>query len=622
MLETSIDHGDYGFSKLTRPQRVILSEILEFGNCGLALPMGSGKTILSLVAALKKSPKKPILIIVPKSLISGWRREIHKFFDGTRLVYQILHNDFGSVKKFKIAENTRIVITTPHMALSAYKSQKIADKYITREIGDYAHYNLLETPPSRSRSGPGLLYSNKWGALIVDEVHLYTNIETGCCRAISSIVSKFRLLLSGTILDEPRPIRIMGYYQMLGRWGIKNQRPPLTIQAAKQLVMSRNYGGLKATFVSRSTNESYTPPTVNSQIIYHELSELEAAYYGSFKKLIGNMHDAILEMHAGSARSRLQAQMMAVITNLRQTLVSTRVAYDSFIKNDDHRGTRREFMDTELGQKPKDPETLKENMLMCTIGVDHPDSKLHGLMPDILSNHVFTKVGEHKPITANYVIPEKSTRIEKTIELIDTHKDEQILIFSCFRSCIDKLREFIDVERPVFTIESSMSTHQRLAVEDAFRESKNGVMLLTYAIGANGLNLQTANNIVLLDYWWNVGKTRQAVARILRQGQMADIVNIYYMSSSTGLEKQLYQKHTEKLLLSEAIYEGNTQFAAFNLENGPDINSYSSSDSKHHNNTETETKKQPFSFELSSMRISEIVDSIMENDVVPITTEA
>ena len=60
------------------------------------------------------------------------------------------------------------------------------------------------------------------------------------------------------------------------------------------------------------------------------------------------------------------------------------------------------------------------------------------------------------------------------------------------------------------------------------KKSKNGILLLTFGIGANGLNLQCADTVLIADFWWNADKTRQAIARILRYGQEATCINIYY----------------------------------------------------------------------------------------------
>ena len=47
---------------------------------------------------------------------------------------------------------------------------------------------------------------------------------------------------------------------------------------------------------------------------------------------------------------------------------------------------------------------------------------------------------------------------------------------------------------------------------------------------------------MLIDFYWNSAKTKQAIARIYRYGQTANLVNIYMFISNTGIEKIIMKK--------------------------------------------------------------------------------
>ena len=108
----------------------------------------------------------------------------------------------------------------------------------------------------------------------------------------------------------------------------------------------------------------------------------------------------------------------------------------------------------------------------------------------------------------------------------------------------------------IFTIDGQMSVPMREKELESFKNSKNGILLLTYDVGANGLNLQCCSTILLLDFWWNAGKTKQAIARVLRPGQTGKVVNVYYYTSNTGVEKILFQKQNIKMMKSEELMTG------------------------------------------------------------------
>lgn len=142
----------------------------------------------------------------------------------------------------------------------------------------------------------------------------------------------------------------------------------------------------------------------------------------------------------------------------------------------------------------------------------------------------------------------KSSRIKKNIQSIDKHKNERVIVFACFKSYLDVLQHYlIKKDRPIFRMTASMSSKRRGLLIKAFEESSNGVLLLTYQLGAEGLNLQFTSTIMLVDFWWNASKTQQAIGRIFRYGQISDEINVYFFTANTGIEKILFEKQKAKL---------------------------------------------------------------------------
>lgn len=150
----------------------------------------------------------------------------------------------------------------------------------------------------------------------------------------------------------------------------------------------------------------------------------------------------------------------------------------------------------------------------------------------------------------------KSGRIKKILEYSNKHIDEKIIIFTCFKSCLDIIQYYIKENRDVFRMLSSMNLKKRGKLIEDFKASNDGVLLLTYGLGAEGLNLQFTSIVFLVDFWWNASKTQQAIGRIFRLGQISSEIYIYYFSSNTGIEKILFKKQKAKLQILNELSTG------------------------------------------------------------------
>ena len=158
----------------------------------------------------------------------------------------------------------------------------------------------------------------------------------------------------------------------------------------------------------------------------------------------------------------------------------------------------------------------------------------------------------------------KSSRIRNVLNKIDSHPNERVIVFTTFRTCLDVIESFMPKnvsddatkERPHYSIKQNHSAKKREKVIKEWRESNNGILLLTYKLGAQGLNLQASSTILLVDFWWNDATTRQSIARVLRTGQEASNITVYFFASNTGIEKAIFKKHNYKLNALKELEDG------------------------------------------------------------------
>ena len=521
----------HGLNQLLPHQIDVLQECLKKQSAGLALVMGYGKSFISIVLGLMQRNKckitiplpaelinivdsfclkkvlklRPILVIVTKTLILSWSAEIKKFF-GSLIKYQIYYEDPDN---FVLKDDTVLVLTTPQILIKYYKEHGIAQKIANNN--------------KTSISGPILseghiLYSITWSCLIIDEIQKLTNIGTKGCQSIIAIAAYYKYGLSGTMFDEPKAERILGYYRMLSL-----PFEPTTIPSTKKY-MKKGFTGLQDTMIIRTKNEAFVEPIINKKIVEHSLSEMEQYIYTSLlytlntlikiqKALADNNNANDIQIDLND-ENMLKGAILIVLQYLRQCLISP---YN---------------VATKIMEKS---EIVSETFSTVL-------KKLNNEIGLQFNSYILDKNNE------------KSRRISKVLEILDKHKDERVLVFSCFRVSQELLIKYSN--RQILSLESQMTIEQRFQVIENFKRNNNSVLFLTYSIGAEGLNLQCSHTILLIDFWWSCGRSNQAIARILRYGQLSSFVNIYFFTANTGLERGLFFKHEDKLTVLDELLIG------------------------------------------------------------------
>lgn len=493
----------------------ILKEAIVKKNGGMCLPMGTGKTLLSIVLALKQSveagERNPILIVVSKTLIESWVNEIRKFFKES-LKFTIFHTDYST----ELGDLTGInaVITTPETITKHYKLEDIQRFLVVR--GSIINYFPPHVEPFLEDSQSGL-FSIKWAVLLVDEMQTFTNIQSTRCEAMISICATNVWGLSGTMFAEPNAKRLLGYFLMIRAENFPNNLPEATA-----MIRNRDFQGIAHSIVFRESNEAFVAPKVNSVIVENTLSAEEQKIYLSMKDALDQVSKMAkqykrLENHIMSRK--FSAYLLSMLTILRQTVVCPLLPISG-------------------------------------IAVDLADTGSDSDLSVILQRHL-----DSLNITEwlNDINSAKSSRIKKVIECVDSpeNTNKKLVLFTSFRSSLDLVIHFIQ-HRKVFTLTADMSPVQRQSAIDEFKSSSNGILALTYQIGAEGLNLQFCDTVLLVDFWWNSGKTDQAIARVLRYGQLSSQVNVYYFTSNTGIESAIFGKHHDKKEILKQLQHGPT----------------------------------------------------------------
>lgn len=130
----------------------------------------------------------------------------------------------------------------------------------------------------------------------------------------------------------------------------------------------------------------------------------------------------------------------------------------------------------------------------------------------------------------------------------------RLLVFSQFASMLDILQlELQKHSVTSFLLNGKTPPHMRQDMVERFNAGENNVFLISLKAGGTGLNLTSADTIILYDLWWNPAVEEQAKSRAHRIGQK-NTVQVYRMvSAGTIEEKIMLLQEKKKALFDEMI---------------------------------------------------------------------
>ena len=106
-------------------------------------------------------------------------------------------------------------------------------------------------------------------------------------------------------------------------------------------------------------------------------------------------------------------------------------------------------------------------------------------------------------------------------------------------------------------IDGQIKAKERQASIDRYNNpnKKRDVFLLSTKAGGVGINLTSANVVIIYDSDWNPQNDVQATARAHRIGQKSE-VQVYRLITCNTYETEMFERATQKLGLDKAIFIG------------------------------------------------------------------
>ncbi|KIW23142.1 uncharacterized protein PV07_11365 [Cladophialophora immunda] len=492
-------------------------------SCILADDMGLGKTcqVIAFLAHLFEQGKMgPHLVVVPAATLENWLKEFQRF--------------------------------CPALNVEPYYATNPTERLTLREFLDdnREDVNVIVTTYTIAKGKDDAPWLRSFGfdCTIYDEGHVLKNADSQVASKLVRIQCNFRLLLTGTPLQNnlKELISLLAFLM-----------PALFREKAEALknIFTHNFKALdnnhemllSAQRIQRA--KSMLTPFILRRKKYQVLKDLpkkerrvEFCDLSPEQSEIYQMWlDKAYEIRARRERGENVSQES---TNI---LIKLRLAaIHPFL-------FRRLYPDKQLPVIAK--QCLKVDLwresnpdLIVTELVEYSDMEIHTLCDKHTQLRRFALNGDEW---------RASGKIEKMIELLRKFISEghRTLIFSQFVMVLDILELALEREGiSSFRLDGATKVSERQDLIDEFSADDNDtpVFMLSTKAGGAGINLAKANKVIIFDSGFNPQDDIQAENRAHRIGQEKDVEVIRLISRGT-VEEQIYAMGLTKLKLDEQV---------------------------------------------------------------------
>lgn len=492
----------------------------------LADDMGLGKTcqVISFFALLmeKHHVKGPHVVIVPASTLENWLREFQTFCPQLSVMpYYAGQNERAEIRE-QIAEHRdsiNVIVTTYTIA----KAKR--DNMFFREVV-------------------------KPVCTVFDEGHILKNSKSAGYEAYMKIPSQFRLLLTGTPLQNNlgELASLLGFILPSVFRQHSEELDAIFSHKAKTTDDAGSHAALLSAERIQRAKRMLTPfvlrrkkhqvlkhlPKKNRRVEYCELLESQTKIYDSEK---ARALRVIAARQAGEKTGNETSNVMMALrkASLHPLLFRRLYNDETLAKMSTACLQEREFRES-------NPDLVFEDMSVMT------DMELHRFCeryPDSMS-----------PFRLKKDEWMDSGKVRALIDLLQGYKanGDRVLVFSQFVMVLDILEAVLEtVSIAYFRLDGSTRIEDRQAMLDQFhKEAHITVFLLSTGAGGAGINLACANRVVIFDSSFNPQQDIQAENRAHRVGQTREVDVVRLVTRGT-IEEQIHALGETKLILGDRV---------------------------------------------------------------------
>jgi SNF2 family DNA or RNA helicase len=150
-----------------------------------------------------------------------------------------------------------------------------------------------------------------------------------------------------------------------------------------------------------------------------------------------------------------------------------------------------------------------------------------------------------------------SAKFEQLLQIVEESKQSgrRVLIFSQFTKMLELIGRALTMKGlPYFYLDGQTPSEERVEICQRFNQGERDLFLISLKAGGTGLNLMSADTVILYDTWWNPAVEEQAADRAHRMGQK-NVVQVIKLVAHGTIEEKMNELQDKKRHLIEEIID-------------------------------------------------------------------
>ncbi|XP_064086044.1 lymphocyte-specific helicase-like [Macrobrachium nipponense] len=533
--------------------------------------MGLGKTIqcIALICHLvEKGVQGPFLILGPLSTLPNWMAEFKRFAPAVPVV--LYHgSEQDRIAKLKVINNKSLVEGTPHsvhpVVVTSYEVVIRDTKYLSKYM---------------------------WRYLCVDEGHRLKNHKCLLAKSLNKFISSNRLLMTGTPLQN----------NLAELWSLLNFLMP---EIFDSLDVFESWFDI-TDLMEDDSNERIVQQEREQQIITTLMKILSPFFLRRVKKDVNLdlppkrellVYTPMTSTQLSMYEATLQYDMDVFNKMMQKAMKVEPLEYDEkgrpkrkTKKGVDYAGFDSEFDSPEFEkfvkalmkeeEEKNAPKKEVQKTAVVRVKLQNRFMQMRRVVNHpYLVNYPLNKDGSYK-------VDEELVKTCGKLQVLDQLLEElhrrghRVLLFSQMTMMMDILEDYLTL-RPKYRykrLDGSISLEERQIDINEFNQEKSSyfLFLISTRAGSLGINLATADTVIIYDSDWNPQCDLQAQDRCHRIGQTKPVLVLRLITASSVderiVDRAAAKRKLEKLIIQSGKFQaGDARKRGKMLEKSIDI---------------------------------------------------